>query len=181
MNNQCYYNEMRDNFIQRNINVGIELSIFCNNNNLTENNICRTRNSGINITSNCSRNFIYNNSFTWNKINAIDDGFDNRWNNSFIGNLWGDYGGIDWNDDGIGDTPFEIWGSAGSKDFLPIWDDGYKIPLFICLIITGLITLGVLGTAICVLFKKKVIRDKKITYISMLLIILILFFLISII
>ncbi|GAG93980.1 unnamed protein product, partial [marine sediment metagenome] len=136
---------------------------------------------GLNITVNCSDNIVYNNSFSRNLKNSVDNGTNNHWNNSLIGNYWSNYMEIDWNDDGIGDTPFEIWGSAGSKDFLPIWDDGYKIPLFICLIITGLITLGVLGTAICVLFKKKVIRDKKKTYISMLLIILILFFLISII
>jgi len=131
MNNQCCYNEIKNNIIQRSDNDGLRLSNSCNNNNFTENNIYRTRDSGINITSNCSRNFIYNNSFTWNKINAIDDGSDNRWNNSIIGNLWGDYEGIDWNDDGVGDTLYEIPGSAESKDFIPIWDDGYKTPFYL--------------------------------------------------
>ncbi len=77
--------------------------------------------------------------------------------------------------------PFENWGSAESKDFLPIWDDGYKTPFFIYYIILGFIIISMVGIAIFVLFKKRVIRDEKITYMGILLIILILFFLISII
>ena len=179
--NECFDNTIFENKVENNNKSGIEVNYFCDYNIFSENNISKNCNCGLNITVNCSYNLVYNNSFNRNLKNAVDDGTNNNWNSSLIGNYWSNYMEIDWNDDGIGDTPFEIWGSAGSKDFLPIWDDGYKIPLFICLIITGLITLGVLGTAICVLFKKKVIRDKKITYISMLLIILILFFLISII
>lgn len=172
MNNQCYYNEMRDNFIQRNINVGIELSIFCNNNNFTENNICRTRNSGINITSNCSSNFIYNNSFSWNKINAIDDGFDNRWNNSIIGNLWGDYEGIDWNDDGIGDTSYEIFGSAESKDFIPIWDDGYKTPFYLYYYFLLMTFVGITETIIVIFLAKQGNVERKTIQTLMLIVVL---------
>lgn len=70
-------------------------------------------------------NYFYNNSFIRNNINAEDNGF-NHWNNSFIGNYWDDYEGIDANDDGIGDIPYNISGSTGSKDFYPIWDDGIE-------------------------------------------------------
>ena len=172
MNNQCCYNEMRDNFIQRNINVGIELSIFCNNNNFTENNICGTRNSGINITSNCSNNFIYNNSFSWNKINAIDDGFDNRWNNSIIGNLWGDYEGIDWNDDGIGDTSYEIFGSAESKDFIPIWNDGYKTPFYLYYYFLLMTFVGITETIIVIFLAKQGNVERKTIQTLMLIVVL---------
>jgi len=131
MSNKCCYNEIKNNIIKRSDNDGLRLSNSCNNNNFTKNNISRNLDSGINITLNCSRNLFYNNSFTWNKISAIDDGSDNRWNNSIVGNLWGDYEGIDWDDDGVGDSLYEILGSAESKDFIPVWDDGYKTPFYL--------------------------------------------------
>ncbi len=54
----------------------------------------------------------------------MDNGNSNFWNNSLIGNYWDNYTGIDANDDGIGDTPHSIVGSAMVFDYLPIWDDG---------------------------------------------------------
>jgi len=70
---------------------------------------------------------IFNNSFIGNTINALDNGTNNQWDNGFIGNFWDDYGGVDANDDGIGDTPYLILGSANSQDNFPIWDDGESI------------------------------------------------------
>ena len=63
---------------------------------------------------------VYNNSFSGNAINAIDNGFYNDWNNSAIGNYWDDYDGIDIDGDGIGEIPYAIGGSAGAFDYLPI-------------------------------------------------------------
>ena len=40
-----------------------------------------------------------------------------------MGNYWDDYSGVDENDDGIGDTPYVISGGAGSRDYLPVWED----------------------------------------------------------
>lgn len=177
----CLENSFLDNRVENNNNSGIEVNNFCDYNNFSRNIIQDNGKCGINITVNCSYNLVYNNSFSRNLKNAIDNGTNNHWNISLIGNYWSNYNGIDWNDDGIGDTPFEIWGSAESKDFLPVWDDGYKTLLFICLIIIGLITSGVGGITIFVLFKKRIIKDEKITYVGILLIILILFFLMSII
>ena len=59
---------------------------------------------------------------------ARDDGVDNEWDNGTIGNYWSDYSGVDNNDDGIGDTPHHIAGSAGAQDNFPIWDDGPYVP-----------------------------------------------------
>ncbi|TFF85771.1 MAG: hypothetical protein EU518_00545, partial [Promethearchaeota archaeon] len=115
------------NFINLTYNrFGIYLNKDCIDNNFT--NICILNNSilGINITDSSSNNYFYNNQFVNNTINAKDDGNNNYWDNGTIGNFWDDYGefGYDLNDDGIGDVPYNITGSANSKDNYPIWDDG---------------------------------------------------------
>lgn len=46
------------------------------------------------------------------------------WDNGVIGNSWDDYDGFDTDDNGIGDTPYPINGTAGSVDNFPIYDDG---------------------------------------------------------
>ncbi|GAG90251.1 unnamed protein product, partial [marine sediment metagenome] len=72
---------------------------------------------------------IYGNYFESNLIeNAYDNVNNTSWDNSSIGNYWNDYPGVDANDDGIGDTPYSINGSAGSFDNFPIWDDGPGAP-----------------------------------------------------
>jgi hypothetical protein len=45
----------------------------------------------------------------------------NDWDNGTIGNYWDDYVGVDVNQDGIGDTPYLIDGTAGSVDNYPIF------------------------------------------------------------
>ncbi|MHA1373518.1 MAG: right-handed parallel beta-helix repeat-containing protein, partial [Promethearchaeota archaeon] len=69
-------------------------------------------------------NVIHHNNFTLNQNTAVDSGLHNLWDDGTTGNYWDDYGGIDADDDGIGDTPYTISGSAGSQDNYPIWDDG---------------------------------------------------------
>ncbi|MFX1444728.1 MAG: nitrous oxide reductase family maturation protein NosD, partial [Promethearchaeota archaeon] len=76
-----------------------------------------------------TKNLIYFNSFIGNKIHAIDNGTTNYWNSSVIGNYWDNYTGVD---DlapfGIGDTPHNITGTAGSKDYLPIYKGSGTTP-----------------------------------------------------
>jgi parallel beta-helix repeat protein len=74
-------------------------------------------------------NIIWGNNFTGNELHAQDDGINNQWDNGTLGNYWDDYSGIDYNDDGIGDSPCIISGSAGSLDNYPIWDDGENTPI----------------------------------------------------
>ncbi|GAG66746.1 unnamed protein product, partial [marine sediment metagenome] len=70
---------------------------------------------------------------TMSTVFSIDDGLYNTWDNGSIGNYWGNYTGVDLNDDGIGDTPYvvSVWmpapGQTGSIDNYPIWDDGKDV------------------------------------------------------
>jgi len=76
-------------------------------------------------------NLIYWNDFNSNGINAQDNGTANVWDDGAIGNYWDDYGGVDANDDGIGDTPYDVPPTGGSMDNYPIWEDGDDLPPFI--------------------------------------------------
>jgi len=69
-------------------------------------------------------NLIYNNLFSGNDVNAVDNATDNDWDNGALGNEWDDYSGVDANDNGIGDTPYLIDGTAGASDNFPIFSDG---------------------------------------------------------
>ncbi|MFX1500120.1 MAG: nitrous oxide reductase family maturation protein NosD [Promethearchaeota archaeon] len=82
---------------------------------------------GINCTSNSGNNLFYENAFLRNQKHAFDDGSNNVWNNTNIGNFWKNhtYVSSDGNGDGILDDPYTyIGGLAGSVDYLPIADDG---------------------------------------------------------
>ncbi|MGQ4876294.1 MAG: NosD domain-containing protein [Promethearchaeia archaeon] len=116
--------------ISNNTLIGILVAENSNNNNFTGNKL--TKNNvgiGINHTS-CSANLIWNNNFTQSfSHQASDNGTNNFWNNTLIGNYWDDYTGKDMDDNGIGETPYDIWGSSNNKDYLPIWQDGPSPPL----------------------------------------------------
>ncbi len=44
-----------------------------------------------------------------------------------IGNIWGDFGGIDTDDNLVGDTPYTVGGPTGAKDNFPFYDDGNDV------------------------------------------------------
>ncbi len=109
-------------------------------------------------------NVLYNNQFRNNTVNAWDNGTNNQWNKD-VGNYWDDYGGEDLDDDGVGDTPYLVSGTAGSKDYFPIWDDGLEddnggtepsaIPGYPIYLIIGII-------GVIFLIKVKIISSKSI-------------------
>ena len=118
-------NTILGNYVFNNTNEGIYLESNCNNNTIIDN-IFYSNTQGIRIASGCDNNSIYKNFLLENGIHAIDDGTDNTWNSTSIGNYWDNHTGPDVSpNDGIVDNPYSyIGGSAGSIDYLPIAEDG---------------------------------------------------------
>jgi len=115
---------INNNEIYENI-VGIELTNYSHNNLLTEN-VLTDNNIGLAVESGNNYSSIYHNSFN-NTVNSFDNGSNNLWDNGGLigyrlrgGNWWSDYGGIDGNEDGIGDTPYNILGTNNSQDRYPL-------------------------------------------------------------
>ncbi len=109
-------------------NRGIFIISNSDSNVFRENLIKSSSTYGVDIyDSTCEENIFFENSFEDNNLHLNDDGTNNYYNNSEIGNYWDNYTGTDENDDGIGDNPFEI--QAGIFDYLPIFDDGYDHPI----------------------------------------------------
>ncbi|MFX1258780.1 MAG: NosD domain-containing protein, partial [Promethearchaeota archaeon] len=122
-----------NNIANENLEEGILLE-SCVNNTILGNDLKDNKYAGIYLTfceddddeyeHSSNDNTLIGNNFVNNTVNAIDEGINNQWDNGSIGNFWDDYDGMDINDDGIGDTPYIISGTAGSQDNFPIWDDG---------------------------------------------------------
>lgn len=82
---------------------------------------------GVVILDNSDNNIIYANNFTLNPINAYDYSTSTQWDNGVSGNYWSNYIGLDANDDGFGDTPYDLPPLGGSVDHYPIYSDGNDI------------------------------------------------------
>lgn len=142
------FNDITWNYIEDNAR-GIEVYFNSNNNLISGNDIIRNNGEGMYLVDciglyiirnliinnsaegillhNCNDSKIDRNYLIGNLPNAVDNGVNNEWNWGSEGNYWDDYSGVDDNDDGIGDTPYIIPGTAGSQDNFPIYDD--KAPL----------------------------------------------------
>ena len=126
-------NHVFKNIIDSNGRSGIWLWEGCDSNEFMGNNISYNM-YGLaiyqwtDLTS--KNNLIYANNFFYNgfypHLNGFDDGFSNYWNNSEYGNYWEDYYGLDSDGDGIGDIPYILYGSAGSRDFLPLMNPYFE-------------------------------------------------------
>lgn len=104
-----------------------ERGISCGgDNNIIIRNLVKNNAIGISISFS-DNNLIYLNIFDNNEYrNAEDNGGVNKWDNGSIGNYWHDYDGIDDDDNGIGDTPYNITDNSGNpgpdlQDRYPIW------------------------------------------------------------
>ncbi|MFX1567355.1 MAG: right-handed parallel beta-helix repeat-containing protein [Promethearchaeota archaeon] len=142
----CYNNTILENTITNNIYYGIELESGCENNTIIDNKIQNNGDSGIYFAESCDYNYFtenvldnnnigieltsgsynsfYLNFFRNNVKHAIDDGTNNQWNSTTIGNYWDNHTSPDTTPPyGIVDIQYNISGSAGSIDHFPIADD----------------------------------------------------------
>ncbi|MFX1476876.1 MAG: nitrous oxide reductase family maturation protein NosD [Promethearchaeota archaeon] len=120
-------NKILANKVSSNDMIGIYIG-DSNNNTISTNLVSHNNMVGIWLNTGAN-NTIFNNSLINNSPNGWDDdGTNNKWNKGKLGNFWDDYTGVDANDDGIGDTPYNISGTTGNQDPFPIWDDGSDMP-----------------------------------------------------
>jgi len=112
---------IESNFLDDNMQAGIYLDNsddnIALNNELSDNDLY-----GVSLSTGSDGNLFYQNYFLNNTDNAIDNGANNNWNNTVIGNYWDNYSGYDMNLDGIGDTPHDVPPLGGSQDYFPIWN-----------------------------------------------------------
>lgn len=85
--------------------------------NIITNSAMAHNNYGVYLSCSSSNNIFYHNNIVCNYCLYKDthqayDECINTWNNTFKGNYWAGYTGIDSNNDGIGDTPYNIPGGA---------------------------------------------------------------------
>lgn len=109
---------VKGEYYARNHIGGISLR-FSDNNNISKNTLYNNAFNGISIDG--VNNLVFLNKFIGNLRNAFTTISNNHWDNGTIGNYWGGYNGKDIDDDGIGDTPYNI-PEAGIDNF-PIWWD----------------------------------------------------------
>ena len=130
LENYEYSNGIHDNHIYKNsisggtdgirmVHEGIE------KNRIYQNIIEENSGYGIVIPWGNIENTIYGNRFSLNTLgHGIDDGNDNAWHTQDTGgNYWDDYIGTDLNQDGFGDTPYPVPGTAGESDLKPLMVD----------------------------------------------------------
>jgi parallel beta-helix repeat protein len=155
-------NTISENQILNN-NYGILLDTFSGNSTIKKN-LIKENTIGIEMDITTGNNSLYNNCFIENDLHSIDSGLNNMWDNGIEGNFWDNYTGLDIDDNGIGDIPYNITGSAGSQDFFPLTNcpistpqDGGGIPIELIILISvigGAILLGV-ATILLVIRKRK--------------------------
>lgn len=180
---RCYDNIISGNIVSNNLNYGIRVSrssqnVFCKNtvkdnendgiyisiesynNTFTENVILNNGQIGLKIDDHSYCNLIYYNCFIGNNMNAQDDRTDNEWDNGTLGNFWDDYDGVDANNDGIGDTPYDVPPVGYSVDNYPLMkcpipQDNGGFPFELIILISVISGGAVIGVATLLLIRRK--------------------------
>ena len=118
------YNIISYNVVNNNDYSGIETEVG-NFNEITGNLIKNNVLVGIDLDADSNNNSIFQNFFVDNGLHAVDNGLDNKWNSTLIGNYWDNWTSPDADNDGIVDIAYTyIGGTTGSVDYLPIAEDG---------------------------------------------------------
>ena len=106
--------------IKNNIIIDGQYGIYLSNsyNNNIENNTISNNSYAIFLSNQCKNNTIFHNNFINNSNNSYDTG-NNTWFNNDLkqGNYWDNYTGLDKNNDGIGDTPYNIPGGYNIDEY----------------------------------------------------------------
>ena len=89
---------------------------------------------------NSTNNLIFHNIFINNDQNSFDNS-ENFWDDGIDGNYWDDYIGLDDNNDGIGDTPYDIFG-GDLKDNKPLMKPYIEGPIIAVAGIDQIVTQG---------------------------------------
>lgn len=121
LNYYCSDNILLGNKVSNSSQYAIYLHEESNLNTISGNSV-HNNSYGIYIDA-CRNNLIFCNSIFNNSLNnAMDIMGTNDWNNTIVGNYWGNYTGPDVNLDGIGDDPFGVPGTSDSIDYKPLVD-----------------------------------------------------------
>jgi parallel beta-helix repeat protein len=121
----CLLNKIIDNTVYNN-SRGIYIFGPSDNNSISGNIIRDNPLFGVGIFS--DYNTIYRNCYINNGLHALDSGVNNAWDYLSQGNYWDNYTGVDSDQNGIGDSPFNITGPAGSQDNFPLMSCPIPIP-----------------------------------------------------
>ncbi len=104
----AHENEMFNNSFYNNLGNGIQGKK--SRGNLIYHNSFVNNSNGIYFCCSSVDNVIFENSFILNNDSHVKGSNNNVWHFNGKGNYWDDYGGIDMNEDFIGDSPYEIEG-----------------------------------------------------------------------
>lgn len=146
-------NTISDNVVKNNNADNIAFYYYSENNSISGNTISNSY-RGIYFNSSIKGNIIYHNNLMNNTQNANDTG-DNIWYNATLkeGNYWDDYNGNDKNNDGIGDTPYNIPGGS-DQDRYPLmmpYDGTIRLKEFY-VDYPSLFTMLIIGMIIVIIF-----------------------------
>jgi len=151
--------------------------------NIVTRNFFKFNDLGLNSGEGGYNNRIYLNCFSNNSLAATDDEGTNHWDNETSGNYWSDYTGVDSDENGIGDSPYNITRSiynseVTNQDNFPLMecplpaqedngdnddnddngdngDNGDVIPLELIIIISSIIGGAVIGVGTLLLIIRK--------------------------
>jgi parallel beta-helix repeat protein len=106
-------------FISNNVGIRIKGSMNC----IIEKNLFKNNEQGFYFCCGARTNSVYHNTFINNSNrNAADNVGNNIWDDGYPsgGNYWDDYVGLDIDNDGIGDIPYNTSGSREGQDMYPL-------------------------------------------------------------